>query len=494
MPIKKKTAKKTAPQTQAWVPSTLPKFKPVSDEITPYGATKFRTPWKTNEYVGTQGSPILAGVLDIDGTMQTFGHGLDQTLLKWCDALQKANPDMVWLVITARDHEFMYETSFNWIMRAFPYPFIGPFCRADNDPRYASEFKRELAQGFEDMGLYRIIAAADDNKFVNDMWKHWATTHFTDPTQFDLLECHSRADYLGWRGGLPSKYTSASSGYGTPARGSSPAGGARPGQHWVSAGWSGKQWVTGHWEKDTPVTATHRPAGQSRYPDGQFGTKDLTETAGWAKYLDARYGPKPNKADSWPRGVNLVSTSALPAVRDAFEAVIEELGTGVTLARADLEDIVGHAHPHWTPVFIADMSMASLRKEAGLSDSDYRDTLYAQIGAMFGTRICDPELDTLTLDEVEAMLDMTRSEIEDYLDRVAFPSVEERPVGMSDEEFAHRKARIDLEDRVMNLRPTLALPTVEAMGTNELEAIVIEVTRDGAALNADEAQVIEVGA
>lgn len=499
----KKNAKKTA-QTRSWVPSTQPKFPPVSDEVTPYGATKFRTPWKANEYTGLRGSKILAGVLDIDGTMQTFGHGLDATLLAWCEKLQKANPDMVWIVITARDHEFMYETSFNWIMRAFPYPFIGPFCRAQDDPRYASEFKRELAQGFEDMGLYRIIAAADDNRFVNDMWKYWATTHFENPADFALLECDSRSNYLGWRGGLASKYTSTSTHYGSVGTGgTSPSGGSRPGEHWVSAGWRNNQWVTGHWEKDTPAqlaaAAKNRPAGQSRYPDGQFGAKDLTETTAWAKYLDARYPPtpKPNKADSWPRGINVVSTSPHALVRDAFEEVIEELGTGVTLMRPDLEDIVAHAHPAWTPLYIADLSMAALRQEAGLSDTDYRDTLYAQIGAVFGNRTCDAELDALTLDEVEAMLDMTRAEIEDHLDALAIVEPEddsERPAGMTDEEFAHRKVRIDLEDLVMNMRPELALPVVEAMEVKELEAIVVAVTRDGAAANADEAQAIEVGA
>jgi len=177
---------------------------------TPYGALRLRKPIHKDEFAGSKGSPIPAGVLDIDGTLQDFGSSASKKVLDWMDKVQKRYPDMVWLVITARTHEYDYIRSFNWLVKHVPYAFIGPFHRAADDPRYASEFKREIAQGFEDMGLYRIVAAADDNRYVIDMWKHWGQTHFADPAEFDLLEA-SYSGYADWRKSLP-----ATKGYTAP--------------------------------------------------------------------------------------------------------------------------------------------------------------------------------------------------------------------------------------------------------------------------------------
>ena len=79
-------------------------------------------------------------------------------MLDWAEKHHAADPHAVFLVITARDHgSFGYKTSFNWLMKHFPYPFIGPFARPVDDPRFTTEFKRELTQGFEDMA-YRSWA------------------------------------------------------------------------------------------------------------------------------------------------------------------------------------------------------------------------------------------------------------------------------------------------------------------------------------------------
>jgi hypothetical protein len=170
------------------------------------------------------------------------------------EEVEKRYPDMVWLVITARTHEHDYERSFDWLHEHVPSTFIGPFCRAKNDPRYASEFKRELAQGFEDMGLYKIVAAADDNEYVIAMWKHWAETHFADPAEFDLLETS-----YSYR--APVVYGSGST-YGSYYM---PQGGPHKGERWVN-GYRGDDgtWVPGGWEK---VAGAHRPAGTSRWAD-----------------------------------------------------------------------------------------------------------------------------------------------------------------------------------------------------------------------------------
>lgn len=211
----KETVVKKKPNFAGWtLPPARPALKPVSDEVTPYGARKFRTPISTKEFTGTKGSPQEAIVLDIDETLQTFGQAANKLVLDFCECHHKRNPSIVFLVVTARTHEHEYRRSFNWLMNAFPYIFIGPFCRAKDDPRYASEFKRELAQGFEDMGLYRIVGAADDNAQVNDMWKHWKKTRYAD---FDLLECDPYAGYDAWRASLPAKspYTYPTSYYGS---------------------------------------------------------------------------------------------------------------------------------------------------------------------------------------------------------------------------------------------------------------------------------------
>lgn len=173
---------------------------------TVYGGQRFRSPIRSGEFVGTKGSLREAVILDIDGTLQGWGDGVQRSALEFCARHDKL--DRTFIIITARDHEHSYWSSFNWLMVHFPYPFIGPFCRSLDDPRYTSEFKRELAQGFEDMGLYRIVGAADDNSYCQKMWKQWAIEHFEVPGEFDLLECCYES-YPDWRSGLSPKHRPA---------------------------------------------------------------------------------------------------------------------------------------------------------------------------------------------------------------------------------------------------------------------------------------------
>jgi hypothetical protein len=233
-----------------------------TDNTTPYGAKIFRTPLTHNEFAGPKGTPMYAGILDIDGTLMDWSKP-NQKVLDWMETVEKRYPDMVWLVITARTHQHDYERSFDWLHEHVPSVFIGPFCRAKDDPRYASEFKRELAQGFEDMGLYKIVAAADDNEFVIAMWKHWAQTHFADPTQFDLLETsYSYRAPVAYGGDYGLSYYT-------------PHSGPHKGERWVNGSWVNGKWENGHWEK---TQGTHRPAGTSRWADEYgWGTYDRWE-------------------------------------------------------------------------------------------------------------------------------------------------------------------------------------------------------------------------
>jgi hypothetical protein len=458
-----------------------PQFKPLSDEQTAYGAKKYRTPTSAKQFSGIQGSAQEAIVLDIDGTLQTFGAGLDKTVEAYCEKHYKRNPDIAFLIVTARDHEYMFETSFNWCMRHFPYAFIGPFCRAIDDPRLASEFKRELSQGFEDMGLYRIVGAADDNEYVNAMWKHWAQTHFAKAEDFDLLEMSTYPSYIGWRSELPGKgggwgsYTSSSSNYGKPSTVGLTGG------TWVNGYTdpvSGRH-VSGHWsDAADEAQAKHRPAGERSFADGTdlvIG-KDLSTDAAWGAYLQKRYGrPSKAAAGAWPKpGLNVVSES--PNGTDVLDGVIDELGVSQALYRADLEDMVAYDHPDWTPETIGAMTNADLREECGITNGDYRVMLYDEIAKVFGSHLCDNELEDFSVDEVEAMLDMTRAEIEFVLDERHEHNYRIESSWPEVEEERRRNTRMDLEDLVVAKRHDLTLPQAEELDTKDLLVIAQDPT------------------
>ena len=444
----RKNAKKTqATQAAAQVvkKAATPVYAPVSTELTAYGTRGYRTPTRANQFTGTQGSPQEAVVLDIDGTMQGWGGGLDSTVEKWCAKHYKRNSDIVFLVVTARDHEYMYETSFNWIMRDFPYAFIGPFCRALDDPRLASEFKYQLAAMFEDNGVYKIVGAADDNSYVNKMWEHWKATR--NPA-FDLLECDAYGDYGVWRSGLSSKGGSWGS-VATPVKATTTTGYVGNGvkeitspkavtrvmgtkQTWVVGAWDADQqaWVKAHWENE----------------DDSTPTQELT----MGEYLASRPGPDP-----------------LPS-------------------RADLEDQAHHANPHWTPEYVAKLPDVDLREAAGITNGDYRRMLYDQIANLFGSHCCDAELDWLDLEEIEPMLDMTREEIEAVLDRYADEA--QTTVSPDAEERTRREQRMDLEDLARKVDPSLSLKDVEAMDSVDLHNHVAELLASGVVVPLDETQ------
>lgn len=209
----------------------------VADNTVPYGTEvtkRFRTPLRAGEFNGT-GTKPEAIVLDIDGTLETWGATIKADTLEWIAKHVKAG--RVLIVITARTHDYDYQRSFNWLVAHLPHPFIGPFCRVKDDARYASEFKREVAEALSQ--LFTIVGAAEDNHHVNAMWRHWAALH--PEVEFDLLEC-GYGDYSDWRKTLP-----AARSYG--------------------GGWSAYD----RWED-----YKHRPAGTSRYDDDLFSDLDVS--------------------------------------------------------------------------------------------------------------------------------------------------------------------------------------------------------------------------
>lgn len=326
--------------------------------LTPYGAKRFRTPTHKNEFSGEQGSALPAVILDIDGTLQTWGQGADPKVLEYCKKHYDAGH--VLIVVTARTHDYDYERSFNWLMRNLPYPFIGPFHRACDDPRYASEFKREVAQGFEDMNLYRIVGAADDNDFVNDMWRHWAKEHFANEAEFDLLVC-GYGDYTSWRSNLPSKGKAA-----TAWKPSTTTTASTKAKVWVPGAFdpTTKAWIQGHYEDE--VTDA--------------------DTVEWEEYLDRRYGPVVtstitkdddelfllNNADRIAMEDEILKANPALALKDVEQLSDEELmalngddpqeRSERISNRLDLEDEVFAAYPDISLVEIQEMDVTTLQQ------------------------------------------------------------------------------------------------------------------------------------
>jgi hypothetical protein len=221
----------------------------VANNTTAYGHLIYRTPVTKNEFVGHQGTKPEAIILDIDGTLQDWGSGLSKQIADWLKG--HYDKGRVLIVITARTHQHDYQRSFDWLMRNVPYPFIGPFCRAKDDPRYASEFKKETIEALGQ--IYEVVGAAEDNKYVLDMYRHWAQ----DKPDFDLLEC-GYTPYTDWRKDLPTKGytytgkygTSYVSSLGTTEAKHRPAGSSR----W-DEGWDSYDMWEGHTrDDDAPVT------------------------------------------------------------------------------------------------------------------------------------------------------------------------------------------------------------------------------------------------
>lgn len=149
-----------------------------------------RPAFSKDRFVHPKGTRPKAVIIDIDGTLQDWGS---TTVSKGMEfAKRHYEADHVLVIVTARDHEYSFESSFNWLVAHLPYPFIGPIHRTCDDPRYASEFKREVAESLST--LYEVVGAADDNSYVLEMWHEYAKDH----PGFEVCEC-SYTSYTSWR-------------------------------------------------------------------------------------------------------------------------------------------------------------------------------------------------------------------------------------------------------------------------------------------------------
>jgi hypothetical protein len=167
---------------------------------TPYGLDRYRRSYRKGEFRYPQGTKPEAVILDIDGTWLDWGNKVNPTTLAWVEKHHAAGRTII--VITARTHEWEYESSWDMLAHTMPCAFVGPICRSETDPRYAPEFKREAMEAMS--AIYHIVGAADDSRYVNTMLEWWANEYFENPDDFDHLKT-SYSEYKDWRKDLPSK-------------------------------------------------------------------------------------------------------------------------------------------------------------------------------------------------------------------------------------------------------------------------------------------------
>ena len=310
---KKTTTKKTVAGRFG---TARPAYSPIYDERTAYDELRYRLPIHQGEVGPFIGTRKKAVILDIDGTVESWGAGLNSKLMPWLEKHYKAGHTFV--VITARD-EWMYETSFNSMMRILPYPFVGPFLRPSNDRRYAAEFKRELAESLS--FHYEFVGAADDDSYVLKMFRQWAIDHFDDPKDFDIFEAGYGA-YKDWRKDLPSKGTI----------------------------YGGTQWKSGTYTPPAGYTPKNRPAGMSAWSG-----PDLSDNPAWAPYFSAEADKKVTRGD------------------DEFD----DLSQGERYEyRFDLEDDVLASYPHlkMSDVIKMDVKVLEQMKADALALKELEDT------------------------------------------------------------------------------------------------------------------------
>lgn len=108
-----------------------------------------------------------AVIVDMDGTLQNSDGSHNEHGLAFVREHHAANRAI--LVVTARDHEYSYHHTREWLDEHLGVPFAGPFCRRISDRRHCTEFKRAVHLRLS--AKYEIVAAIDDNPFILGVWR-----------------------------------------------------------------------------------------------------------------------------------------------------------------------------------------------------------------------------------------------------------------------------------------------------------------------------------
>lgn len=111
-----------------------------------------------------KGTKPTAVLVDMDGTIDDAGS---PNAFGMAYVRKMHNAGHLIVIGTARTHEYEYERSHKWLVRELSHkysiPFVGPFCRAKDDRRFACHFKAGLIDTLSN--VYDFVGAIDDDKW-----------------------------------------------------------------------------------------------------------------------------------------------------------------------------------------------------------------------------------------------------------------------------------------------------------------------------------------
>ena len=118
---------------------------------------------------------IPAAILDVDGTCCDSSRVANRMGLLICPpipagvdwARRKHAEGLRIVVVTCRPAAIADLTQV-WLSANLPVPFVGPYCRRDNDRRPDADVKAEIYERLS--RRYVVRAAIDDNESVQALW------------------------------------------------------------------------------------------------------------------------------------------------------------------------------------------------------------------------------------------------------------------------------------------------------------------------------------
>lgn len=125
---------------------------------------KYKSRFRPN---GTPGTKPEAVILDMDGTLENWDGWPNPHAMEY--AQKHHDEGRVLIIVTARDHEWSYKRTHDWLRNHLHLPFVGPICRPADDERYACDFKKHV---YDQLSVvYDVVSAIDDDDYVLGMWR-----------------------------------------------------------------------------------------------------------------------------------------------------------------------------------------------------------------------------------------------------------------------------------------------------------------------------------
>lgn len=125
---------------------------------------KYKSRYRANGKPGTRPEAVI---LDMDGTLEDWDGYPNDPAMDYARKHHAAG--RVLIIVTARDHEWSYQRTHDWLRTHLDLPFVGPICRPADDERYACDFKKHV---YDQLSVvYDIVSAIDDDNYVLGMWR-----------------------------------------------------------------------------------------------------------------------------------------------------------------------------------------------------------------------------------------------------------------------------------------------------------------------------------